>query len=230
MVIRYPAECRTCLFKTSLCKSLSIREFKCLFKLTKQRQFQKGETLLKQEEKTKYLVFLTKGMIKLVYNNHGKEIIVTIEKAQTLLGLLNILDEDATNLASIVAIEDCKGCLIDVDKFKETMLKNKRFLFDMLHFSDRILRRSISSIINVAHKQSNGRIADILIFLSENIYNSQSFYMSLSRQELADYAGCSKEMVIRTIQTFSSDGIIRVSGKNVEILNMERLHKISRIG
>jgi CRP/FNR family transcriptional regulator len=86
------------------------------------------------------------------------------------------------------------------------------------------------NFISIAHKQSNGRVADILIFLSENIYNNRSFVLSLSRQELAEFAGCSKELIIRTLQNFCTDGIIDISGKNIEILNMNLLYKISRNG
>jgi CRP/FNR family transcriptional regulator len=96
--------------------------------------------------------------------------------------------------------------------------------------STQMFRQSILNFISIAHKQSNGRIADILLFLSHNIYNSKSFTLSLSRQELADFAGCSKELIIHTMQKFNSDGILSISGKNIEILDIERLHSISKIG
>jgi CRP/FNR family transcriptional regulator len=224
-----PVECQHCFFKTTLCKTLSVREFSSIFKLTKQKKYQKGDVIFKQGEKTEQLFFLTKGLTKLVYNNHGKDLIIAIEKAQTLLGLSNILNEDI-NLCSIVAIEDCKGCVIDINRFKAAMINNRQFMLEIMGISTRMFRRSILNFISIAHKQSNGRIADVLIFLSELIYQNLFFSLSLSRQELAEFAGCSKELIIRTLQNFCSDGIIRVSGKKVEILDMERLHHISRIG
>ena len=229
MIQKYPVECQHCFFKTTLCKALSGREFKSLFKLTKLKNFQKGEVIFKQGEKTEYLVFLTNGMAKLVYNNNVKDLILTIEKAQTLLGLANMLNEDV-NLTSIVAIEDCNGCVIDIGSFKRTMLSNRKFMFEVMVISTRMYRRSIFNFISIAHKQSNGRIADVLIFLAENIYENRSFNLSLSRQELAEFAGCSKELIIRTVQNFCNDGIIRISGKKVEILDMEKLYMISRTG
>ncbi|MBQ1696676.1 MAG: winged helix-turn-helix domain-containing protein, partial [Bacteroidales bacterium] len=54
--------------------------------------------------------------------------------------------------------------------------------------------------------------------------------LGLSRQELAEYAGCSREQIIHTLRAFSNDGIIRVSGKNVEILDYDKLLTISRVG
>jgi CRP/FNR family transcriptional regulator len=225
----YSIECQNCFFRTNLCKSLSKREFRQLFKLTKQKIFEKGEVIFKQDEKTEYLVFLTHGITKLVYNNHGKDLIIAIEKPQTLLGLANILNENI-NFASIIAVEDCKGCLIDIEKFKEIMIKNRQFLLEIMGISTRMFRKSIFNFISIAHKQSNGRIADVLLSLSENIYNRRSFCLSLSRQELADFAGCSKELVIRTLQNFCTDGIINISGKNIEILDVEQLRRISKIG
>ena len=222
-------DCVDCFFKSTLCKGLSIDEFNSLFELSKQNTYKKGEVLFKQGMKTNYLIFLTQGIVKFVFDDNGKDLIVTIDKAQTLLGLANILNEDI-NLFSIIAIEDCKGCIIDLDKFKLLLLNNRQYMLEIMGISTQMFRKSILNFISIAHKQSNGRIADILIYLSESIYQNCIFLLSLSRQELADFAGCSKELMIHTLRNFDSDGIIRVSGKTIEILDIERLHKISRLG
>ena len=103
-------------------------------------------------------------------------------------------------------------------------------MLEIMGISTRMFRESIFNFISIAHKQSNGRIADILLFLTEKIYQNRSFSLSLSRQELAEFAGCSKEQITHTLQSFSSEGIICVSGKKVEILDIDRLYKISKIG
>ena len=225
----YHADCQNCFFRNTLCKCLSAQEFDNIFKVTQRSTYKKGDVMFKQGEKADSLVFLTKGLVKLVYNNYGKDLIFSIERGQTLLGLANILNEDI-NLFSIVAIEDCKGCVIDIKTFKEKIINNRRYMLEVMGISTTIFRKSIFNFISIAHKQSNGRIADILIFLAENIYMSNSFSLSLSRQELAEFAGCSKELVINSLRNFNTDGIINVSGKKIEILDMERLYVISRIG
>jgi CRP-like cAMP-binding protein len=225
----YVKECFDCYFKSTLCKGLSDEEFNSLFELSKQNTYRKGEVLFKQGIKTNHLVFLTHGIVKFVYDNNGKDLIATIDKAQTLLGLANILNEDV-NIFSIIAVEECRGCIIDLNKFKALLLNNRRFMLEIMGISTQMFRQSILNFISIAHKQSNGRIADILLFLSHNIYKSKTFTLSLSRQELADFAGCSKELIIHTMQKFNSDGILAISGKNIEILDIERLHSISKIG
>jgi len=228
-MMQYNENCSECFFKSTLCKGLSFEEFNSLFELTKQNTYKKGEIIFKQGIKTNHLVFLTSGLVKFVYDNNGKELIITIDKAQTLLGLANVLNEDV-NLFSIIAIEECKGCIIDITKFKMQLLNNRQFMIEIMSLSTQMFRKSIFNFISIAHKQSNGRVADILIYLSENIYKSNSFILSLSRQELADFAGCSKELIINTLQNFDKEKIIKISGKKIEILDINRLHTISKVG
>lgn len=222
-------ECSKCFFKQGLCKGLSEDEFRSIFDQTKQYVYKKGETILKQGAKCSELIFLTKGIVKFVSDSNGRELIIAIDKAQTLLGLANILNEDV-NLFSIVAVEECKGCAINLNRFKLYALSNRKFMFEIMSLSTQMFRDAIFNFISVARKQSNGRIADVLLYLSQKIYQSRAFSLGLSRQELADYAGCSKEQLIHTLRTFTSDKIIWVSGKKIEILDENKLLTISRVG
>lgn len=222
-------ECASCFFKNGLCKGLTEEEFNSIFDQTKQYTYKKGEIILKQGSKCTELIFLTEGIVKFVTDSNGKELIVAIDKAQTLLGLANILNEDV-NLFSIVAVSECRGCVINLNRFKLFITSNRKFMFEIMGLSTQMFRSAIFNFISVARKQSNGRVADVLIYLSDKIYESRSFSLGLSRQELSDYAGCSREQLIHTLRAFSNDGIISVSGKNVEILDYDKLITISRVG
>ena len=149
--------------------------------------------------------------------------------AHSLLGLENVLNEDI-NLFSIIAIEDSMGCQIDLNKVKVLAMKNKNFLISLTKLSTDMFRNSIYNVISLAHKQINGRIADILLFLARDIYHSNTFTLSISRQELAEFAGCSKENVIKSLRSLNRDNIIRISGKEIEILDIKKLIKISQKG
>lgn len=222
--------CFDCLFKTTCDQSFSRDDFNLLYQSTIQQNYKQGEMILKQGMKANHLVYLLKGIVKFNYEDeNGKNLILTISKAPTLLGLANILNEDV-NIFSIVAIEECEGCLLDVNKLKMLAMNNHMFMMNILKMSTGLFRNSIFNFISLAHKQVHGRIADIFIYLSKNIYEENSFVLSLSRQELAEFAGCSKENVIHTLRKFDADGIIKVSGKKIEIIDLERLQKIGKTG
>ncbi|HNY07812.1 MAG TPA: Crp/Fnr family transcriptional regulator [Bacteroidales bacterium] len=223
-------DCKECLFKLACDYFISQSDFEMLFQSTVQQNYKKGEVILKQGMKGNHLVYLRKGIVKFNYEDaNGKNLILTISKSPTLLGLANILNEDV-NIFSIIAIEECSGCLIDMDNLKMLAFNNQIFMLNILKMSTEMFRNSIFSFISLAHKQVYGRVADILIYLSKDIYQSNQFVLSLSRQEIAEFAGCSKENVIYTLHNFDSDGIIKVSGKKIEIISFERLFKISKSG
>jgi CRP-like cAMP-binding protein len=222
--------CADCLFKTICLQSMSEEDFNFLYESTIQKSYQKDEVIFQQGEKSPFLVFLQKGLVKFNYlDTNNKNLVLTIVSAPSLLGLANVLNEDI-NLFSIIAIEDSMGCQIDLNKVKVLAMKNKNFLISLTKLSTDMFRNSIYNVISLAHKQINGRIADILLFLAREIYHSNTFTLSISRQELAEFAGCSKENVIKSLRSLNRDNIIRISGKEIEILDIKKLIKISQKG
>jgi CRP/FNR family transcriptional regulator len=75
-----------------------------------------------------------------------------------------------------------------------------------------------------------GRVADALIYLSEQIFETNPFNVSLSRQDLADMTSLSKESFIRILKEFKDEGIIKMNGDFMEIIKMDSLKKISLVG
>ncbi len=192
--------------------------------------FAKNEIILKQGIKSTHLIYLQQGMVKFNYEDEaGRNLILTIQKAPTILGLANILNDDF-NLFSVCSLEDCVGFTIDIHKLKDTVFTNRDFFVNIIKLSSEMFRTSIFNFISLAHKQVNGRIADILIYLSKNIYCNTTFNLTLSRQELAEFAGCSKENVIHTLRNLANEGIIDVKGKYIDIKKMDRLMYFSKIG
>jgi CRP/FNR family transcriptional regulator len=209
---------------------ITEEEFEKLYDSSVILQFKKGEVLLKQGMKTTHLVFLTKGMVKFNYHdNSGKNLILMVSKAPTILGGANIF-YDGINIFSITAIEDCEGYLMDVEQLKTIALNNSNFAMKVLELVSGMFKDSVFNFISLAHKQVNGRIAEILLYLSRTIYESEAFTLNLSRLEFAEFVGCSKENVINTLRKFHHDGIIEITGKHIIIKDNEKLSKISKVG
>ena len=93
-----------------------------------------------------------------------------------------------------------------------------------------MFKRAILNFISVANKQKEARIADVFIYLSEEIYFGTSFKLSLTRKEIAEFACCSVENIIMTLSKWQQEGIVTIIGKNFEIKNMDKLRYISKVG
>ena len=85
-------------------------------------------------------------------------------------------------------------------------------------------------LISLTQKQMHGKIADALIYLSEKIYNSLEFELTVSRQDLADMTAMSKDSAIRILKELEKDGIIIINGRKISIPGMELLKEISAKG
>ena len=120
--------------------------------------------------------------------------------------------------------------MIDMLMLMEIALTNNKFLMKLLELVTGMFKESILNFINLAHKQVNGRIADIILYLSSSVYRSPNFTLTLSRKELSEFAGCSTENVIHTLSRFDREGILSVKGKSIVINDFERLTKISKVG
>jgi CRP/FNR family transcriptional regulator, polysaccharide utilization system transcription regulator len=159
----------------------------------------------------------------------GKGLILAITRSPAMIGGADAIN-DGLNLYSVKAIEDSEVCFIDYRKLLGIAMGNSLYMLKLMEMITGMFKSSILNFISLAHKQVNGRIADILIYLSGSVYQSPSFMLSLSRKELAEFAGCSTENVIHTLSKFHRDGIIEMKGKKIDILDAERLGRISKIG
>jgi CRP/FNR family transcriptional regulator len=76
----------------------------------------------------------------------------------------------------------------------------------------------------------NGRLAETMIYLADEIYNSDKFTTNLTRQEIADMSAMTKESLIRSLKTLKEEGILICEQDNFEILQKDALIKISKFG
>lgn len=223
-------ECEQCLFKTISCQYLNHDEFELIRRTSVQLHFEKGETVLKQGGKSTHLIFLHKGILKFTYQkNNGKNFIMTIVSGPKLLGGANLFFKN-NNLFSLVAVEPCDICLIDERAFKNAIVKHGNYLLILFERTIEMFQSSIFNFISLAHQQVNGRIADILIYLSEEVYKNTPYEFTLSRKEIAEFAACSHENVINTLSRLNKEGIITLEGKKIIINDIKKLEDISKRG
>ena len=223
-------DCNRCQFKQLTSQYVDDEEFEIIKKSSVPLLFRKGETIFKQGTKSTHLAFLHKGVVKFIHGNGSeKPFITAIVKGTKLLGAANLFFQE-TNIFSLVAVEDCEICLIDHSLLRNSAMKHGNLMFHMCERTIEMFQSSIMNFISLANKQVNGRIADILIYLWEHVYKDSDYEFNLSRKEIAEFAACSYENAIITLSRFNKDGIIALEGKNIRIIDMEKLQIISKKG
>jgi CRP-like cAMP-binding protein len=206
------------------------KDFQKIEKSSVKLTFKKGETILKQGGLSTHIAYLEKGIVKFNYENESnKNLIITIVAAPKILGGANLFYKD-NNLFSFIAVEDCEVTLIDSTVLLSVMMENAKFSIMLFQVASEMSKKAVLNFISLAYKQKEGRIADILLYLSSEVYHNIKFNLSLTRKEIAEFAGCSTENVIMTLSKWQSEGVISTEGKHIEIINIEKLRLISKIG
>ena len=87
----------------------------------------------------------------------------------------------------------------------------------------------MSKLISLNQKQIRGKVAESLLYLSQ-LYDSLKYTLTLTRKELGELSAISEENTVRVLAEFRNEGIIEISGREIEIKEPDLLRKISAIG
>jgi CRP/FNR family transcriptional regulator len=195
-----------------------------------QLHFKKGEMILKQGATSTSIGFLHKGIVKFTYQKDAKKnYIMTIVSGPKLIGQANLFFREK-NIFSIIAVEDCDICFLDSRKVLGILENHGKFLLSLVERSSDMFQSSIFNFISLAHNHVHGRIADILIFLWENVYKNSAYEFTLTRKEIAEFAACSHENVISVLSTYNKEGLISFEGRKIIIRDLDKLKEISKNG
>lgn len=222
--------CSVCIYRNLIFGSLTPDELNIITRGKKELSFRKGEIICLEGDPIKDFLYLKTGLVKLFKIGDGeKSQIISINKPGDFVTLLSLFSESRYKY-TISALEDSVLCSVDVTTFKEIVRTNDTFSMEIMRKMSTIYDEIIENAFNIAKKNLRGRIAYILLFFSQNIYMSNDFELPISRKEISELIQMTTENVIRILSEFRKDRIISISGKQIVILDPDRLDKICHLG
>lgn len=192
--------------------------------------FQKGEIIFKEGSPASDAVFLASGLAKIFVNGHdGKKMILSVAQTrQLILGPGFYVDN--RHHYSLGALTDVKACFINANILRDLVHENSAFAEGFLIDISTKSLRSHHRMVSLMHKKMHGRLAEGLLYLADQIFKSDKFPCLLSRQEMGEYTGMTKESVVRLLKEFDDEGIVRLQPHSIELLNKEKLKMIMQNG
>ncbi|MBS1231540.1 MAG: hypothetical protein H6R35_378 [Bacteroidetes bacterium] len=192
--------------------------------------FKPGEIIIKQGTPASNALFLASGMAKIYIEGiAGRNFIMSI----VLPGRLIMGPGAYVNLRhtySVAAITAVQACFVSFDIFKYLVRANGDFAEGLLEDISSKSLRSHLRMVSLTQKKMQGRVAEVLLYFSDEIFKSDEFEMILSRQELGEMTNMVKESVIRILKEMELSGVISISSSVIKILDKEKLMEISEKG
>ncbi|HMM12351.1 MAG TPA: Crp/Fnr family transcriptional regulator [Bacteroidales bacterium] len=182
-----------------------------------------GERFIEQHGPVAHFKYLKKGLVKLHRTNqHNKEQIITFCKPLDVISIQNVFTEPTYNY-SATALEDSIICVFDIQAINALMRQNADFALKMLAVSSKAINNILISALDLISKSMYGKVASLLLYFSRTVYQRNEFELPVSRKEIGQYTGLSIETVIRVLSEFRKDGLIKVYGKTISIVNEDKL-------
>lgn len=192
-------------------------------------KFKKGDSIIKQGMFSTNVVFLRSGLVKIHITGPHDEQIVRLVKAPTYLGLPTTFG-NKINQYSVTAILDSEACFIDVNMFKNILKENSDFSAYIIQELSISELESYHRCASRTQKQARGKLAEVLLRLSDLIFESDTFTLPLSQSDIGNLVDTSRESVNRLLSEFINDSIIEMKGRQIKILNKKSLQIISSNG
>lgn len=223
-------DCRGCMHKAPYFQVLSDQETETINKDRYSVRYKAGETILKQGTSATHVISLIGGVVKLYIEGVGdKNLLLALQKPWALIGGPGIHTDKKVHY-TVVALSETSVCFINIDHFNSVMEANAVFSNQLVNHISIQAVNMFQKIVSLTQKQMHGRMADGLLYLARDFYNSDSFDLHLSRQDIADLTAMSKDSAIRILKDFERDGIIHLTGPRLEVLDMDQLLDISHRG
>ncbi len=226
--IERPISCLKCPYKWEYLDLLKENDINAIQNNCTIINFKKGETICKQGTDATHALYLAKGVVKL-YIEGKKNLILKLIKAGNYIDLQTLFG-DKTYKYSVAAVEDTMVCMIKSELLRDLAKNNSNYLFELTKTISDTGNYVYKKISDISRKQLRGRLADTILYLSEEIYNSYDFELDLTRKELAELSSMSMENAVRILSEFRKDSILSVEGKRIKILELDILKKLSDIG
>lgn len=210
---------------------LSTADFERYISAKQILKFNKGGIIFEDGEVPNGVYFLNKGTAKLSKQGvYGKDQILRFIKEGDLIGYRSLLcGEDFQ--AKAEAMTEVEATFLPSDLFLQLLEVAPKFSFVMLQKIAFELGESSNTVTFLAQKTVRERLAEILLLLEQKLGTDPEGFIkiSLTREEIANIIGTATESAIRLISEFKQDKLIEVEGRNIKILNHEKLIRLGHV-
>ena len=192
--------------------------------------YRAGETIRKQGAKLSHVISVTGGLCKMYIEGVERhDIILRIIKPTNFIGGPGLYVDNRHHF-TVSAITGVTVCFIDTATFRLVMEKNKAFADAFMHDMSKNMIAIYNRIISLTQKQMAGRIADALLYFSDEVFENRDFEIPLSKQDMADFTQMTRDNMVRILRSFHNEEIIHLDKEKVHIADYEKLVHISTTG
>jgi len=197
------------------------------------RRYPKNEVIYHEGDNPVCLYCPAKGKVKIYKEGvGGRQQIMRMVKPREFFGYrASFAGEKYITEAG--AFEESLILHIPLYIAKKIIIRNHAVSIYFLHQLAYFLGIAEENTVNLTQKHVRGRLAEALLRLKDSfgmVEDGQTLAITASREDLANLSNMTTSNAIRTLSAFAQEGVLKIDGRNITILDEEQLRQISNNG
>ncbi|MBL8196258.1 MAG: Crp/Fnr family transcriptional regulator [Blastocatellia bacterium] len=214
--------------QTVLFGSLSDVALSKLSEKAIEKFFNTGEVIFLEGQIAQGMYVVVSGAIRALRTNvDGREQVIHIERAGATFAEIPVFD-GGEYPSTVVADEVSELLFIDKQDIYQLCLEHPEIALAALKVLSKRLRYCASLIESLSLKEVSQRIAELLLAEAQEnkiIDNTTKFRLKLTNQQIAARVGTVREVVSRSFTRLQQDGLIKLEGREINLLDIKALAK-----
>ena len=209
---------------------LSQAELQEMDRITRMQEIKKKQPIYLPGDPANTVYLLKKGRVKIASSApSGKEVTFEILEAGEIFGELEAL-EDSPRETLAEALDDALICAIRREDFDRYLREHPNLSVKLTKLIGLRLRKIQTRVEDLVFRDAPARLAHLLLELSKSDGSPDGpgicLQAKLTHQEMANLIGCSRETVSTILGQFREQGLIRIDGRSIIILNPNGLSRL----
>ncbi len=195
------------------------------------RSFSRGSALFHQRQEPDRVLVVLSGTVRLsVVSEDGHEVILALRGPGDLLGELGVLDEQPRS-ASAIAVTPVEAVALSASSFRSFLEARPKVALVILRMLSTRLRDADRKRVEFGAQDSMSRVAARIVELSERFGEEHDgvvvIDLPISQEELAGWTGCSRDSVVKALQSMRGLGWIETERRRITVHDAEALRQRS---
>jgi CRP/FNR family cyclic AMP-dependent transcriptional regulator len=194
------------------------------------RRYKRGDVLFHQGDDAGAVLVILAGHVKAAMLSDGREVILAFPGPGELLGELSAVDGEPRS-GTVRAVDDVEALVIPGSAFRAVLEHRPRIAFVLLRSVIERLRTADRQRVDYAVNDVCVRVAGRLVELCDRFGSEDGarveIGLSLTQDELAAWAGASREAVAKAMALLRTLGWVQTERRRILVLDLDSLRRYS---
>lgn len=185
-----------------------------------------GDCIYREGKNSNLIYLIKKGIVKCYKHDElGKELTTALFKENDIFGYTSFT-QNIPYQETATAINDVKVIGLSKSEFNTILEENHNLVFELIQQLSNDLFDAKEQLLQLAYSTVNKKTAATILKFAKKLNKNPDDPIRISRTDLASVAGIATETFIRTMSDFKKEGLIEIEGRNIKVLNINKLELI----